>query len=177
MGNNVSNINLEYLRDIYDNAACLRVHSDKKIERDKNRFVQWAFFPFSLWINMGKSFHACMREFKATLYIPFYCQLNQFSSCFAFLVHSTSTFLCNPMSKESPDWFNIFSQSAKKTPKSGMKGPSYTTHDLQYLVTHRLFVPCKFEIVKNISLSIVEWTICSESVIYHSFFVIWYNSS
>ncbi len=37
----------------------------------------------------------------------FYCQLNQLRTCFAFLVHSTSTFLCNPVSMDSLDWFNI----------------------------------------------------------------------
>ena len=31
--------------------------------------------------------------------------------CFAFLVHSTSTFLFNPSSMDSSDWFNIFCQS------------------------------------------------------------------
>ncbi len=38
----------------------------------------------------------------------FYCQLNQFSTCFAFLFHSTSTFQCNPSSMDSLDWFNNF---------------------------------------------------------------------
>ncbi len=32
----------------------------------------------------------------------FFGQLNQFNTCFAFLVHSTSTFHCNPSSLDSP---------------------------------------------------------------------------
>ncbi len=38
----------------------------------------------------------------------YYFQLNQLNTCFAFLVHSTSTFLCSTVSFDSPDWFNDF---------------------------------------------------------------------
>ncbi len=42
-----------------------------------------------------------------------YLQLNQFSTSFAFLVHSTSTFQCNHVSMNSAHWFNkFFCQSA-----------------------------------------------------------------
>ena len=33
----------------------------------------------------------------------FYGQLNKLGTCFSFLVHSTSTFLCSTMSMDSPD--------------------------------------------------------------------------
>ena len=42
----------------------------KKVEPSKDKLVKWAFFPFPLWIDKN--------------------------TCFAFLVHSTSTFHCNP---------------------------------------------------------------------------------
>ncbi len=36
----------------------------------------------------------------------FYGQLNKLSTCFAFLLHSTSTLPCSTVSMDSPDWFN-----------------------------------------------------------------------
>ncbi len=56
----------------------------KKVEPSKDKLVKWAFFPFPLWIDKN--------------------------TCFAFLVHSTSTFHCNPSSMHSPAWFNICAQ-------------------------------------------------------------------
>ncbi len=89
-----------------------------------------SFFPFALWIDKGKPFYACMGSLLVGLYRQFhlmnnkvtkhdlenipchrgesYCQLNQSSTCFAVLIHSTSTLLCSTVSMELPGWFNFF---------------------------------------------------------------------
>ncbi len=54
------------------------------------------------WIHSGKLLIAFSILSRIRI-LKYYCQLHQFSTCFAFLVHSTSTFLCNPSSMDSPD--------------------------------------------------------------------------
>ena len=70
------------------------IHSDKNIVEKVDK---GAFFPFSLWIGKENPFNACLSSL----------QLNQFSTGFAFLVYSTSTFLSNTSSMDSTDWFDI----------------------------------------------------------------------
>ena len=87
-------------------------------------------FSFSLWIDKGKPFNACTCSLLVSLksqfqlmnnkvirhdlenlpcYVEdFYCQLIQLGTCFAFLIHSTSTLLCSTTSMGTPDRFNNF---------------------------------------------------------------------
>ncbi len=89
-----------------------------------------SFFPSPLWIDKGKPFDACTGSLLISLKSwfqlmnnkvikhglenlsccmgDFYRQLNQLGTCFVFLIHSTSSFLCITASMDSPDWFNNF---------------------------------------------------------------------
>ncbi len=77
----------------------------KKLNKD--RLANWAFFPFTL--------HS--KKFKMNE------EVNSFTTCFAFPVHSTSTFQCNPMNP--PHWFNIFFHQSV-FPRA-LLGPTQTT--------------------------------------------------
>ncbi len=56
-------------------------------------------------VEMSHFLTCIMHELENLLCImgDFYGQLNKLGTCFAFLAHSISTFLCSTMSMDSPD--------------------------------------------------------------------------
>ncbi len=89
-----------------------------------------SFFPFALWIDRHKPCDACMdsllvnligsfhlmankvimhdRETSLHYTGDFYYWINKVITCFVVLSHSISTCLCNPVTRNSPWWVNIF---------------------------------------------------------------------
>ncbi len=63
----------------------------KKVETNKDRLVNWAFFPFPLWIDKGKPFKYLHRLFPHCI-------------CFTDL---TRYFQCNPMKEQFIGSFNL----------------------------------------------------------------------
>ena len=111
------------------NMSNVNKHSGKKVETYKDRLVKWTFFPFPLWIDRGNSPGG---GGGAT-------QLNQLGTCFAFLIHSISTFLCYFFVRVNAwiTWPNSPRESFLEPIQEWIKDTSYLWSKIRYCKTYQ----------------------------------------
>ncbi len=96
--------------------SCYMIHSDKYFLKHTGATLVNELFPFALWIDRHKPCDACMDSVLVNLMGSFHLManketINKVNTCFVILSHSISTLLCNPVTRNSHWWVNIFFQS------------------------------------------------------------------